>query len=99
MAFDAAEITKAVRELAAKHEQLHEHLSRVVGPVAGYATMSLPELASYGLKKLGLEVPDDEDKAVTALEYFLHGRANRSMGGGASMDDAAETFLDRYLKG
>ena len=96
-AFDAAEVTRAVRNEVARHEQLHDRLSRVVGPVADYQGMSLPELAAYGLKKLGLEMPDDEDDAVVALEYFLHGRANREMGGSASMDAGADDFVSRYL--
>ncbi|HVA40844.1 MAG TPA: hypothetical protein VNF49_09275 [Candidatus Binataceae bacterium] len=96
-AFDAAEVGRAVRKEVARHEQLHDRLSRVVGPVAGYGEMTLPELAAYGLKKLRLEVPDDEDEAVTALEYFLHGRANREMGASASMDAGGDDFVSRYL--
>jgi hypothetical protein len=97
MAFDAAEITQAVREIAARHEQLHENLSRVTGPVAGYEGMTSPELAAYGLKKLGIEVPDaDDDPAVVALEHFLRGRAGQS-GVAGGMDSAEDNFVARYL--
>ncbi len=96
--FDAAEICRAVRKEAARHEALHDRLSRVVGPVAGYAEMTLPELAAYGLKKLGLEVPDNEDDAVVAMEYFLRGRTGRETGAGAAgMDAGADDFVSRYL--
>jgi hypothetical protein len=97
MAFDAAEITQAVREIAARHEQLHERLSRVTGPVAGYEGMTTPELAAYGLKKLGIEVPDaDDDPAVVALEHALRGNAGRESGV-AGMDATEDNFLSRYL--
>ncbi len=95
-AFDAAEVTKAVRELAARHEQLHERLSRVTGPVDGYESMTLPELAAYGLKKLGLEVPaDDDHPAVVALEHALRSRSSGTMGAGM---DAGDSFIDIYLR-
>ncbi len=94
--FDAAEITQAVREMAARHEKLHERLSRVIGPVADYAEMTLPELASYGLTKLGCEPPaDDEHPAVVALEHLLQGRASSGMSAG--MDGAASDFVTRYI--
>jgi hypothetical protein len=101
MALDADEVTREVRKQmaqAARHEQLHERLSRVIGPVAGYENMTSPELAEYGLKKLGLEVPDSaDDPIVVALEHALRGRSGREMGAG--MDRTAErpSFLDAYL--
>ena len=96
-AYDAAEITQAVRELAARHEQLHERLSRVIGPVAGYEEMTLPQLAAYGLEKLGIEPPDEaDDPAVVALEQALRGRASGGMGAGM---DAGDSFIDRYING
>lgn len=96
MAFDAAEVTAAVRRLAARHEQLHERLSRVIGPVAGYEEMTLPQLAAHGLAKLGIEPPDaDDDPRVIALEHVLRGRSGGGMGA-ASMD-AGDTFIDRYI--
>jgi hypothetical protein len=98
VAFDAAEITQAVRKIAARHEQLHERLSRVIGPVADYESMTSPELAAYGLKKLGLQPPADDDSCVVALEYFLHGRAGRESGV-AGMDSREPSFLDRYING
>jgi hypothetical protein len=97
MAFDANEVSREVRKQmaqAARHEQLHERLSRVIGPVAGYEVMTTPELAEYGLPKLGHQVPDaGDDPRVVALEFALRGRG-REMGGGM---DAAPTFLDAYL--
>jgi hypothetical protein len=100
MAFDAAELTAEVRKLAARHEQLHERLSRVTGPVAGYEEMTLPQLAAYGLEKLGIEPPDaDDDPSVVALEFALRGRGGQS-GLGAGMDAGGlPSFLDRYLNG
>lgn len=95
-AFDVEEITQAVRELVGRHEKLHENLSRVTGPVADYEGMTTPELAKYGLEKLGLQAPDGDDSCVTALEYFLHGRSGREAGV-AGMDSAAETWVDRYI--
>jgi hypothetical protein len=83
----------------------------MVGPVAGYEEMTLPELARYGLEKMGVAAPDaDEDPCVVALENFLHGRAGRAMGASAGgMDSAARSFVDakflgvdhvdRYLQG
>jgi len=95
-AFDAEEIGRAVRKQAARHEALHERLSKVVGPVENYGEMSTPELAAYGLEKLGMEVPDaGDDPAVVALEFALRGRG-REMGTG--MDGAPPTFLDKYLE-
>jgi hypothetical protein len=95
MAFDAAEVTRAVRELAARHEQLHERLSRVIGPVDGYESMSLPELAAYGLQKLGLQPPDDgDDPSVVALEHALRGRSGGGTGAGM---DAGDNFVTRYI--
>jgi hypothetical protein len=97
-AFDAAEISQAVRELAARHEALHEKLSRAIGPVADYGSMTSPELAAYGLKKLGVEVPDAAaDPIVVALENFLHGRAGREGGMGAGMDAGDDNFVSRYI--
>lgn len=97
MAFDAAEITQAVREIAARHEALHERLSSMIGPVAEYQEMSTPELAKYGLEKMGLEAPEDGESCIAALEYFLHGRAGREAGVGAGMDSAPDNFVTRYL--
>ena len=95
-AFDAAEVTKAVRELAARHEQLHERLSRVIGPVDDYGSMTSPQLAAYGLKKLGLEVPaDDDHPAVVALEHALRSRSAGATGAGM---DAGDSFIDKYLR-
>jgi hypothetical protein len=96
MAFDVEEISQAVRELAARHEKLHENLSRVTGPVADYEGMTSPALAKYGLEKLGLEAPEDEEACVVALEFFLHGRAGRESGV-AGMDSAGKSHVDRYL--
>jgi hypothetical protein len=99
-ALDAAEITQRVRELAARHEQLHERLSRQIGPVDGYETMTSPELAAYGLEKLSAGVPsDDEHPAVAKLEGLLHGRASSGTGaaGIAGMDSAGDSFVDRYI--
>jgi hypothetical protein len=94
-AFDAAEISQRVRELAGRHEQLHERLSRVIGPVDGYESMTLPELAAYGLKKLGLQPPaDDDDPSVVALEHALQGRSTGGMGAGM---DAGDNFVTRYI--
>jgi hypothetical protein len=94
-AFDAAGISQRVRELAARHEALHEKLSRVIGPVADYGSMTSPELAAYGLKKLGLEVPaDDDNPSVVALEHALQGRSGGAMGAGM---DAADNFVTRYI--
>lgn len=100
-AFDIAEIATAVRKEAVRHEQLHERLSRMIGPVADYQNMTLAELAKYGLDRMGVQPPDaDEDPCVVALENFLHGRAGRPMGpNAAGMDSAGETFVDRYLQG
>ncbi len=96
-AFDAAEISQRVRELAARHEALHEKLSRVIGPVADYGSMTTPELAAYGLKKLRLEVPvDDDHPSVVALEHALRGRSGGAMGAGM---DAGDSIIDRYLSG
>jgi hypothetical protein len=96
--FDADEITQAVREQAARHEALHERLSRVVGPIADYGQMTTPEMAAYGLKKLNLEVPDaTDDPVVTALEFALRGRYEDGLGG--SMDSAGHSFVDRYIQG
>lgn len=99
-AFDAAEISQRVRELAARHEALHEKLSRVIGPVADYGSMTLPELARYGLEKLNIEPPDDNDHpSVVALEHALRGRSGGTMGAG--MDSAAssglKSIMDKYL--
>ncbi len=96
--FDAAEVTRAVRQQAARHEQLHDRLSRVVGPVDHYHEMTLPELAAYGLEKMGVSAPaDDDHPAVAKLEGFLHGRAGRGAGGAMGMDAAGDSFVDRYL--
>lgn len=96
-AFDAAQITQAVRELAARHEQLHERLSRVIGPVAGYESMTLPQLAAYGLERLHITVPDDDDDpAVVCLEQALQGRSGGAMGAGM---DSVDNIVTRYLKG
>lgn len=96
--FDAAEITRAAREMAVRHEQLHARLSRVIGAVGGYEGMALPELATYGLQKLGIEAPDSgDDPAVVALENFLRGRAGSQSGIGAGMDAAGDSFVDRYI--
>ena len=101
MAFDAAEITRAVRELAARHEQLHQQLSRVIGPVAGYEEMTLQQLAAYGLKKLGIEPPDaDDDPSVVALEHALRGRPNGAMGAGMdAREGGVDDFFSRYING
>lgn len=94
-AFDAAQVTSAVRELAAKHEQLHERLSRSMGPIDNYHQMTSPELAAYGLKKMGVAVPaDDEHPAIAKLEGFLQGRSGGSMGAGMDSDD---NFITRYI--
>jgi hypothetical protein len=98
-AFDVEEIADEVRKQAARHEQLHERLSKMIGPVADYAEMTTPELAKYGLGKMGVEPPaDDDDACVIALECFLHGRAGRAMGAGG-MDSAGDTYVDRYIQG
>jgi hypothetical protein len=94
-AFDA--ITAEVRKEAARHEQLHERLSRVIGPVDDYHEMTSPELAKYALEKMGFEVPaDDEHPAVAKLDGFLHGRSGRETGV-AGMDSAGGSFIDRYI--
>jgi hypothetical protein len=97
-AFDVNEIIKRdVREEAARHEALHEKLSKAVGPIETYREMTTPELAKYGLEKLRRPVPDDSDHpAVAALEAILHGRSDQ-MGGGVGGMDAAPTFIDAYL--
>jgi hypothetical protein len=95
MAFDAEEVKREVRKQSARHEQLHERLSRVTGPVADYMDMTTPELAEYGLKKLGLDVPTpSDDPRIVALEHALRGRSGREMGAGM---DRAPSFLDAYL--
>jgi len=95
-AFDAEQIARAVRKEAVRHQELHQRLSRVVGPVEGFESMTLPELAAYGLEKLNLTVPDaTDDPRVIALEFALRGRSGHEMGAG--MDMSASTFLDRYL--
>jgi hypothetical protein len=97
-AFDAAEVTAAVRKLAARHEQLHDRLSHAIGPVNDYHEMSLAQLAQYGLAKLGIEPPDaNDDPSVVALENFLHGRAGREGGMGAGMDAGDDNFVTRYI--
>lgn len=97
---DVAEIAREVQKQAVRHEKLHERLSGMIGPVADYQDMTTPELAKYGLKKMGIEPPDaDEDPCVVALENFLHGRAGRAMGGSAGMDSASDSFVDRYIRG
>jgi hypothetical protein len=100
-AADAEEIKRVVREQAARHEALHAKLSRVTGPVSDYQAMSTPELAAYGLKKLGLEVPDStDDPRVVALEHALRGRSNGATGGVPGSMDAAggrDSFMNRYL--
>jgi hypothetical protein len=99
MAFDTQEIAREVQKQAVRHEQLHEKLSRVTGPVKDYEGMTASELARYGLEKLGLQAPaDDEDPCVVALESFLHGRAGRESGV-AGMDSAGDSFVDRYIRG
>lgn len=108
-AFDVAEIATAVRKEAVRHEMLAGRLSRTIGAIPDYHEMTLPQLARYGLEKLGIEPPaDDADPSVVALEHFLQGRANSGMGGGG-MDSASgriaakyldgETHVDRYLQG
>ncbi|MEA3197859.1 MAG: hypothetical protein QOF32_1911 [Gammaproteobacteria bacterium] len=70
-----------------------------MGPVAGYEGMTSSELAKYALKKLGLQVPaDDDDSCVAALEYFFHGRAGRESGV-AGMDSTDDSFVGRYIQG
>src|ERR1700722_5341848 len=96
MAFDAAEITAAVRKLAVRHEQLHERLSRVIGPVAGYEEMTSQQLAAYGLKKLGIEPPaDTDDPSVVALEHAL--RVRGGVGGMDAREGDMPDFLSRYI--
>lgn len=99
MAFDAAEIAREVQKQAVRHEQLAGRLSRTIGAIPDYHEMSLAQLALYGLEKLGIEPPTDgDDPSVVALEYFLRGRANSGMGGGAGgMDSAGDSFVDRYI--
>jgi hypothetical protein len=98
MAFDVAEIAREVQKQAVRHEQLHQRLSGMVGPVDGYEGMTPSELAKYGLKKLGLQVPDDDASCVAALEYFLQGRAGLESGV-AGMDSAGDDFVSRYIQG
>jgi hypothetical protein len=102
MAFDTEEIAREVQKQAARHEQLHQRLSGMVGPVADYQNMTTSELALYGLKKMGVEPPDpDEDPCIVALENFLHGRAGRAMGTSAGMDASPRShvadIIDRYI--
>jgi hypothetical protein len=97
-AFD--ELATAVQKQAVRHEQLAGRLSRTIGVIPDYHEMSTAELARYGLKKLGVEPPsDDDDPSVVALEHFLRGRSNSEMGGSAGMDSAGGSFMDRYLRG
>jgi hypothetical protein len=99
-AFDVGAIAREVQKQAVRHEQLHQRLSGMVGPVADYESMTLPELARYGLEKMGVTPPDaDEDPCVVALENFLHGRAGRAIGGTGGMDSAGSSHVDRYLQG
>ncbi|HEX3915534.1 MAG TPA: hypothetical protein VHW71_18700 [Steroidobacteraceae bacterium] len=99
MAFDTAKIAREVQQQAVRHEMLASRLSRVVGAIPDYHELTLVQLAQYGLTKLGIEPPaDDEDPFIAALEYFLRGRANTG-GGAGGMDSAVETHVDRYLQG
>jgi hypothetical protein len=98
-AFDVAEISAEVRKQAVRHEQLAGRLSRAVGAIGDYHEMTLAQLAQYGLKKLGLQVPDaGEDPSVVALEHYLQGRAGHG-GMAAGMDAAANLYIDRYING
>lgn len=96
-AFDAAEITQAVRKEAVRHEQLAGRLSRMIGAIPDYHEMSLAQLARYGLKKLGVEVPDTgDDPSVVALESYLQGRSGHG-GMVAGMDAGDDNFVTRYI--
>lgn len=101
-AFDVAEISAEVRKQAVRHEQLAGRLSRAIGAIGDYHEMNLPELAAYGLKKLGLQPPDaGDDLSVVALEHFLQGRAGHGGQGSqfAGMDAApAGSLADKLNK-
>jgi hypothetical protein len=97
-AFD--ELVTEVQKVAVRHEQLAGRLSRAIGAIPDYHAMTTAELAKYGLAKLGLQPPgDDDDSAVVALESFLQGRAGHGGQGGsfAGMDSAGDDFISRWI--
>jgi hypothetical protein len=99
-AFDAAQITQAVRELAQRHEALAGRLSRAIGAIPDYHEMTTAQLAAYGLKKLGIQPPDaGDDPSIVALEHYLKGRSGLGGQGGqfSGMDAAADNFVTRYI--
>jgi uncharacterized protein len=99
-AFDVAEVTAAAREIAVRHEQLAGRLSRAVGAISDYHEMSTPELAEYGLKKLGVQVPDASDHpSVVALEHYLQGRAGHASVPGSGMDAGEPSWVDKHYFG
>ena len=101
-AFDVAEISAEVRKEAQRHEQLAGRLSRVIGAIPDYHELSTAQLAEYGLKKFGLQVPDaGDDPSIVALEHYLQGRASHGGQGSqfAGMDSAVGSIIDKYING
>jgi 8-oxo-dGTP pyrophosphatase MutT (NUDIX family) len=86
------------REEAAKNT-LYARLSPIVGAF-DHAEMTLPAMASYGLKKLG--VTAEAADPVTALDFYLTGRAQVAAPqlqalDAASLGGSEPAFLHAYL--
>jgi hypothetical protein len=101
MALDTEQIARGVLKQAIRCERLRQNLSRLVGSIPDDVSSSLEDLARYGLQKLNIEIPaDDESPCVVAIETYLRGAQKHGMGPGSTgMDSAGDSFVDRYIRG
>lgn len=94
---DAAAIIKQVHKNIADKNKLYDKLSKHIGAF-DHAEMDLGEMASYGIKKLGLDAP--KSAKVTFLGAYLDGKGASSVAHG--MDNAVSyrkgNFVQRFLE-
>lgn len=93
---DAAAIAKRVEKNLAEKSKLYNQLSKHIGAF-DHSDMDIKKMAKYGLKKLGVEAP--KDNQVTFLNAYLQGKG---VSNGVAMDSVAprkNNFVKRFLEG
>ena len=96
---DTASLVKIIRKEEAAKSALYGRISPIIGAF-DHAEMTHAEMASYGLKKLGVTV--DSGDPVTGLDFYLAGRTHAAAPPRAALDaktGLGESFLDKYLAG
>jgi len=98
-AMDSAKFKKAIMQEISRRDELAQRLSKHIG-VFDSSSMTLSEVAKYGVKKLGLSCKKGMHSAV--LDGYLAGRRAAGIVSKPSiaMDKAVKSkSIDQYLKG